>query len=269
MAITVRLKLMKLCFSTLGCSDRSLDQILSLAKNYRIPAIEIRGIDGVLDNSQIKVFSKNSLGLTSETFKAWGISPIVLGTSCSFHSPEKYEKAVFEGITSIKIAESLGAPYIRVFGDRLTEGSTDRIISGLSELCSVSPKVSVLLEVHGDYNTEETLCPITEKMRNRENFGLIWDIEHTHKPYGNGWDKFYSVFRPYIKHVHIKDRSDKIQALCLVGEGNVPVRQIAKRLIGDGYDGYFSLEWEKKWHPELPEIEAALDSFIIEMTGVE
>jgi len=26
-----------------------------------------------------------------------------------------------------------------------------------------------------------------------------------------------------------------------------------------GYKGYFSLEWEKHWHKELPEIEQAIE----------
>ena len=30
-------------------------------------------------------------------------------------------------------------------------------------------------------------------------------------------------------------------------------RSAAQKLIEDGFDGYFSLEWEKKWHPELPD----------------
>jgi hypothetical protein len=32
------------------------------------------------------------------------------------------------------------------------------------------------------------------------------------------------------------------------------------RLLADGYDGYFSLEWEKKWHPEIGNIEPAMDA---------
>ena len=259
---------MRLCFSTLGCSDRELEQILSLAKNYNISALEIRGIGGVLNNAQIDVFSPQSLQNTAKEFKKYGVTPIVLGTSCAFHNPEKYENAVTEGRYAVKLAEALNIPNIRVFGDRLTEGSTERIISGLRELCSVSDRVNILLEVHGDYNRSETLAPVTDNMKNVKNFGLIWDIEHTHKPYGDRWREFYSAFRPYVKHVHIKDFSDTAKGLCLVGDGDVPVKQIAEVLESDGFEGYFSLEWEKKWHPELPEIEEALDSFIRIMNGV-
>ena len=33
-------------------------------------------------------------------------------------------------------------------------------------------------------------------------------------------------------------------------------------LLADGYDGYFALEWEKKWHPDLQEPELEYPHFI-------
>jgi fatty-acyl-CoA synthase len=43
-----------------------------------------------------------------------------------------------------------------------------------------------------------------------------------------------------------------------LGEGDVPVREMLALLIGGGYDGWVSVEWEKRWHPELGEPEVAL-----------
>lgn len=260
---------MKLCFSTLGCSDRGLEQILALASDYKISAIEIRGIGGILDNSRINAFQPSKLNATASEFKKHGVRPLSLGTSCAFHDPEKYDAALSEGRYAVELAEALEIPNIRVFGNRLKTGSTERIITGISKLCSLSQKVNILLEVHGDYNTAEALSPVIDALKGFDNFGIIWDIEHTHKPYGDRWLEFYSAFRPYVRHVHIKDRTADTDALCLVGDGDIPIREICVQLLRDGYDGYFSLEWEKKWHPELPEIEKALNSFIQVMSEVE
>lgn len=263
---------MKLCFSTLGCTEKSFEDILSLAKGYGIPAIEVRGVDGVLDNTAIKAFCPAESENTARLLKQNNIVPIVLGTSCSFHNPEKFDKAIDEGVACIKIAESLGFRYIRVFGDRLTADKQEcihRITSGISHLCGISQNVGVLLEVHGDFNTVESLLPIIDNMRGIENFGLIWDIEHTHKTYGDSFSEFYDFARPLIRHVHIKDYSDTENKLTLIGDGDVPIKKIVNRLLTDGYDGYLSLEWEKKWHPELPDITVALDSFIKNLREVE
>ncbi len=263
---------MKLCFSTLGCSDMSLEEILALCADYRISALEIRGIGGVLDNSKIQAFAKESIGVTSEAFRASGVAPKVLGTSCSFHNAERFDKSVGEGLAAIELAEKLGIPYIRVFGDKILSddelGCTERVISGLKTLCAAAKNTSVLLEIHGNFNTVTTLSPILNELHDTKNFGLIWDIEHTHGSYGENWLDFYEIVRPFVKHVHIKDRSDAEDRLVLVGKGDIPIIPIVKRLLSDGYDGCLSLEWEKKWHPELPDIRTALDSFIKTMNEV-
>ena len=46
--------------------------------------------------------------------------------------------------------------------------------------------------------------------------------------------------------------------LCLLNEGVVPLQEAYTALKHAGYDGYISLEWEKKWHPEIDEPEVAL-----------
>lgn len=256
---------MKLCFSTLGCPDRSLEDILSLANEYHAEAIEIRGIGGTLNNTEIEAFFSENQARTHQLFREKNVRPILLGTSCRFHLSDKFEDAIAEGISAIRIARAFDIPYIRVFGDRiLSDGQAciDRVISGLQRLCRQDADVSVLLEVHGDFNTVGALSPVLESMKNIKNFGLIWDIEHTHQSYGDNWSSFYRFARPYIKHVHIKDYSNTKKSLTLIGEGDVPIAPIVSRLNGDGYDGYLSLEWEKKWHPELDNIELALKSFI-------
>ena len=51
-------------------------------------------------------------------------------------------------------------------------------------------------------------------------------------------------------------------SLCSLGEGQINIKAVVDRLLEDGYDGYFSLEHEKKWHPELPEAEVEFPKFV-------
>jgi sugar phosphate isomerase/epimerase len=44
----------------------------------------------------------------------------------------------------------------------------------------------------------------------------------------------------------------------MMGEGEVPVREALTLLTGAHYDGWVSLEYERKWHPELGRPEVAL-----------
>lgn len=256
---------MNICFSTLGCCDRNIDSIISLVKLYKMNAVEIRGIGGVLDNRNIPDFSSENIIITGNKLKNNGVSPLIIGTSCMFHNPDKYDDALDEGAKSIDIAKKLGAKYIRVFGDKFKgerSECTQKIISGLSYLCECDREIGVLLEVHGECNTIEALSSIIDKTSIYENFGVLWDIQHSHRSYGENWREFFYFIRPYVKHVHIKDYSDKKDNLTLIGDGNIPIKEIINALLLDGYGGYFSLEWEKQWHPELPDIEYGLNSFI-------
>jgi hypothetical protein len=49
--------------------------------------------------------------------------------------------------------------------------------------------------------------------------------------------------------------------LVLLGEGDVPVRQMLGLLAAGGYRNWISVEWEKRWHPEIEAPEVALPQY--------
>ena len=51
----------------------------------------------------------------------------------------------------------------------------------------------------------------------------------------------------------------------LLGSGEVPVKEQVKVLAKAGYKGYYCLEWEKKWHPEIEEPEVAFPQYATAM----
>lgn len=46
--------------------------------------------------------------------------------------------------------------------------------------------------------------------------------------------------------------------LVLLGEGEVPVRDTLTLLRTNSHQGWISVEWEKRWHPEIEPPEVAL-----------
>lgn len=265
------MKTVKVCFSTLGCCERSLADVIGLAKEYEMDALEIRGLYGTVKNEAIADFSEENREKTKRMIAQAGLSFAVLGTSCAFHDPEKNEDAIEEGKRAIEIAAQLGFFAIRVFGNVIKGDEADctaRVISGIRTLCEYAEGtgVDVLLEVHGDFNTEARLRAVTDGCGDLPRFGLLWDVCHTRKTYGSRWRDLIAAFLPYIRHVHLKDVRD--DRLVLPGDGELPLREMIDVLTEAGYDGYFSLEWEKKWHPELPEIESALARYRALLAGL-
>ena len=54
----------------------------------------------------------------------------------------------------------------------------------------------------------------------------------------------------------------------LNGEGEIPLAEILGLLRRQGFDGWLSYEWEKKWHPELASAEVALPHYVSAMRAL-
>lgn len=264
----------KLCFSTLGCAGLCLAESARLGKTHGMSGIELRGIAGETDARKIPDLAAEHAADSRALLDEVGIVPVVLGTSCKFHDPGKRRAALDEGVASAKAAAGLGIPFIRVFGNDAKPDAataTRSVIEGIGELCAAAGDVIVLLEVHGDFNRSEALMPVIGALDRGgvRNFGLIWDVAHSDRAYGSEWQRFYNDIAPWVRHVHIKDHvriaagsGTRSFRLTMPGDGEIPIRDIVRRLALDGYSGYFSLECERMWHPELPPIEDALPRFV-------
>jgi sugar phosphate isomerase/epimerase len=261
------MKKYKLAFSTLGCPDWTFEKILSEAKRLGYTSVEIRGIGPNLGVDTIPELQKLNRVRTKSMLDDAGISICVIGCSAAFSKPDALDSSLSEGKFAIEAASELGIPYIRVFGDRIFDSdSVKNAAKGISMLCdyAADKNVKVLLEAHGDFNTSQVLNE-TAELIGRDNFGILWDIEHTNAA-GESDSDFLNRLSVPIYHVHLKD-IDKNGKLCLPGDGILDLTGAADLLMGCGYNGLFSLEWEKRWKRELADPEIAFDKFINVMQG--
>jgi sugar phosphate isomerase/epimerase len=102
------------------------------------------------------------------------------------------------------------------------------------------------------------------KVQNPKATGIIWDYFNMHLKSGESETVMVDILHEYIKFVQIKDghflENEKYEYV-LPGEGEAPVSKILEALNKVSYKGFISLEWEKRWHPELPDLEQALPLF--------
>jgi len=266
---------MKLAISTLGCPDWSFCEALRAFQSMGIRAMEVRGIDGELDADKITWFMPEKAQETKAMLRKHGVTMIGFGSSVRFDDETEFDRWIAQGKREIDICQAMEIPVIRVFGNDIRdkahpETTINLVAQGLRMLCeyTADKHVTVCLEVHGDFNCIETLEPVIRALKDCPSFGIIWDIAHSDRAYGDDYMAFYQLIRPHIRHVHIKDHiRGEHGGLCLPGEGDIPVGEIVQLLLSDGYDGYFSFEWEKKWHPQLAEPEEAFPAFIKYMNG--
>ena len=265
-----------LSFSTLGCPDWTFEQITDFAVQHSYTGLELRGIRRQMDLSQCPEFSTGEACKTTlALMKKKGLSFVNLGSSATLHFPEgtEREKNLADGKRYIDLARQLYCPYVRVFPNNFSKerdkAETMSLISkGLLELGEYAKnrKVTVLMETHGDVVKIEDILRIMQSAEH-PNVGLIWDPANMWTITREAPAEAYTQLKKYIRHTHIKDAKlvdGKLQ-YTLLGQGEVPIFEAVDALSKGGFNGYYSFEWEKLWHPEIAESELALAHYPVKM----
>ena len=263
---------MKLAFSTLGCPDWELPEILAAASRGGYDGIELRAIAGSLDLLGRAEFTAPELARTKSFFEDAGIEICCVDTSCTFHSPDASERAnqVSIALAHAELAAELGAPLIRVFPDKIQPGAQrdetrDWIAECLRAVAERIPDgVDVALETHGDFARAEAAAEIV-KLANHPKVKLIWDVANSVAA-GDTIEHAGRVVQPYLAHIHLRDAKPVTGSEhwlpVLAGNGRVSFAKALAVIRELNYEGYVSFEWEKYWRPEIEAPEVALPDFI-------
>ena len=256
-------------FSTLGCPSWEWTKILDFAKTHDFSAFELRGLLGTMDLPTRPEFQPDRIAQCKRDVASRNLKIACVSSSAELHhaDPEKRQQQIADAKRFIDLAASLGAPNVRVFGNKI-EGPREqvlaRVASGLSELGTYAgPRgVTVIIESHGDFTDSPTLIEILSRA-DSPSVGLLWDAHHTFV--SGKEDPQFTVEKlgHYIRHTHLKDSvpAGDGRRYVLTGRGEVPVRKQVEVLAATGYTGCYTFEWEKVWHPELEEPEIAFTDF--------
>jgi sugar phosphate isomerase/epimerase len=262
----------RLAYSTLGCPDWSFDNILDFAVKYGYKGIELRGILTQLELFQCPQFSNASAILaTRKQVEEKGLSIVDLCSSVELHiaDGDLRRARLDDAKRYIDLAQQLNCPFVRVFPnllpkDRPREATLDLIVKGLLELGDHArgSQVSVLMETHGDLVDTATLKQVMRSAKHPHT-GLIWDFYNMWSVTREPPTQVYSELKDYIRHTHVKDGMmiDGKERLTLLGKGEAPVAETIRVLVKGGYTGFYSFEWEKRWHPEIEASELAIGEY--------
>ena len=166
-----------------------------------------------------------------------------------------------------EVAEQWGAPLIRLFGGKLPPGppARDEALKRAADLLVEAAPVArqhgvrLAVETHDDFSSSHPVAEVLELAGGSA--GAVYDSHHPHRM-GEQPAEVLAAFGPKLWHVQVKDArrlpGDDQWQLVPLGEGEVPVQELVGLLPGAGYDGWVSLEFEKKWHPELAPPEESL-----------
>lgn len=235
--------------------------------------IELRLLDGeVLD----PVADEGKIAHAVRVAREAALPVCAFDTSCRFNLRHEVDRhgQVEDLFAWIRLAGRQGVAVVRVFGgDRepndgaSEEEANARIAESLQQIAPAAERegVTVALETHDDFSSARRLAAVLARISSPR-VGALWDSHHPYRM-GESAAEVVALLGIRIVHVHVKDalRADPDGSdwrLVPLGEGEVPVQQQLEALRGIGYEGYVSVEWEKKWNPELAEPEVVLPSEI-------
>lgn len=257
------------CFSTLGCPSVTLESVCDLANAFGVPLIELRFLENEVDLPKYFDARFQSGAEAAEILRRAGVR--IASLDSSFRLIGSDEAALGDLLRFVDWAEALAVPRIRVFdggpkGAPFTTALREEAYSTWSWWKALREKkgwkVDLMIETHDVLASASAVGFWAERSGIQSD--LLWDSYHTWAVGGNAPEFFWAEHHPRIAHVHLKDGlgqgPDGKAQYTLFGQGRFPFEPLLETLQAEGYRGPVSVEWERKWHPELPSLEDCLRS---------
>ena len=175
---------------------------------------------------------------------------------------------------------------MRVFGGALAASGplrTEQLRAAARVLQSAAPLarrlgVAIGVETHDSFSASSTVAellaltdpaPVDPAAAYSGWTGAVWDSHHPHRM-GEQPAEVYANLGSRILLAQVKDARRTPGGdwqLVLLGEGEVPVADMLRLLVAGGYPHWISVEWEKRWHPEIEAPEVALPQHLNLLTA--
>jgi sugar phosphate isomerase/epimerase len=254
---------MKVGYSNLACPDWRFEQTVEAVAAYGFDGLEVRLFDGEVVTPSLPAGDRRR---AERALAASGVEVVALDTSLRLAGTDG---AAFKADVAAmaEIGAEWGAPLLRLFGGPLPaspearEEALGRAAELLAEAVPIAAEqgVALALETHDDFSSARVVARALELAGGGA--GAVYDSHHPHRR-GENPAQVLECLGRYLSLVQVKDAvrlpGEDQWRLVPLGQGEVPVRELLALLPGAGYDGWVSLEFEKKWHPELAPPEEAL-----------
>ena len=114
--------------------------------------------------------------------------------------------------------------------------------------------VKLLIETHGVWSDSAKLARLLSLISS-PSVGALWDVHHPYRFMGEKPQTTVDNLNPWLWHTHLKDSLKTTDGYhyVLPGFGDVPLEETVRVLTAKGYEGYYSLEWVKRWDTTLEE----------------
>lgn len=271
----------KIAGHTMGTPEYTVQEALELFHKIGLDGAEIV----VQDDYRCGIptdCGEETLAVLKETAQKLGIQIIALTPYNSrFNSlDEKVRLAEMEGIRKvIGYAKYLGARYIRIYAGNFAAGDQDpegkmleKLVESMQVLGEEAKREGVVLVMENHFNTMTVSAAQSIEAARRighPNVGILYDQANLAFTLQEDYQTAIPLQMEKVAYVHVKDLqfkegnlpfvSDQVShpkeeernvVTRIVGQGDLDWMGILQMMHDYGYEGWLSLEYERRWHPD-------------------
>jgi len=248
---------MNLSFSTRGWPDLSWEEMMDLALDMGFGGIEVYNLpkfDPLLDRSG--PFNKYQTAATVRQLHEKKLKIPCFDTSYDL-SDGTTAVSWLKGL--MEVAQNSRVPYVAACALHDDEFQVRENLTILLEEAR-NRDVTLLIKTSGIYADTARLRRLLDECACDE-LGVLWDVHHPYRDFGESGDTTIKNLGAYICHVHLRD-SDDTGAYNLIGEGTMPIDDFMRALSSVNYDGFISLEWKPEWLEDVQDMEVIFPYFV-------
>lgn len=266
---------------TMGTPEYTVTEALKLFHDIGLDGAEIVVQDGYRCAIPQQAEQKE-LEEIRDAARALGLKIITLTPYYSKFNdldPQIREQEIQGVCRVIEYAKFLGAKYIRIYAGNYSQTDADpegkkraHLVESMRRLGDVAREAGVRLVLENHFNTM-TVSAADSISISREighpAVGILYDQANLTFTENEPWNQALPLQYEKVYYTHVKDlvfragntgftssdvshpkEEERNVVTKIVGEGVIPWPDILQEMKNRGYDGWLSLEYERRWHPQ-------------------
>ena len=251
---------MKFSFSNKGWHNHTFEEFCNIASEMSFQGIELHNINNRLFEDKDGAFYNYAAAAAVRRLYEKKLSIPCIDAICNPSDATQKGACVAEIRKCMEIASNLHIPNIRLRANNAEDedSAVANTAAVIAELLPEAEKhgVSLLMETAGLFAKTEKLRVLLDSFAS-DHFASLWNFSAAYFEGGESPEQIIKNLGAYVRHVHINDAKRAGDAIeyCLLGEGELPTKDMMLALRSVNYDGFLSLVWDPAWCEELDDME--------------
>ncbi len=249
---------MKLSFSIQNWDGIEWQEFCDVAKDTKMKGVEMYDLESPIFRGKSTPTNPEYASATRRHLQNAELSIPCIDTVADFTDAD----FLSEFTEAMEVAVNLGIPSISVHTTSADHDTNVEALTILKEMSEDFP-VAILVETTGTYADTGLLRELLNEFADDQELAACWNMYATCAEGNEDAETTITNLGAYVHHVHIHDYrkvADRVSPE-LIGEGELPLKELMNALRSVNYDGFISLQWDPAWIEGIDDIEIILTHF--------